>query len=37
MTWLWWMIVPDQPELLAALSQNYAQTFGEDKEILVLK
>lgn len=33
----YWMIVPHQPELLDALTKNYAQTFGEDKELLVLE
>lgn len=33
----YWMIVPNQPELLSALSKNYAQTFGEEQEFLVLE
>ena len=33
----YWMLVPNQPELLSALSKNYAQTFGEEQELLVLE
>lgn len=33
----YWMIVPNQPELLSALSKNYSQTFGAEQELLVLE
>ena len=33
----YWMVVPNQPELLQALARNYTKTFGDEQELLILE